>query len=112
MNRDRLVLDDDGSYRIVWELHEEQEIGATLGDSGPGKPLDPKGEHEAAEAAVWDMADGRDNAGLYWESKGAAQKALVIARRAIAEFSGAKPWPEWAKMAQANGWKPPKGWTP
>lgn len=30
----------------------------------------------------------------------------------MAEFEGAKPWPEWAKQALAAGWRAPKGWTP
>lgn len=27
-------------------------------------------------------------------------------------FKTGRPWPAWAKEAAANGWKPPKGWTP
>lgn len=65
--------------------------GRPLGtrDRASQRILRKKEDHEAAEAAVWDMADGHDNCGLYWNDKGAAQKALVIARRAVAEFNGA-----------------------
>lgn len=111
--KDRLVIDERrGGCRIVWWLAEDRDYGAALGESG-AKPSNPQNEMEAAEAAVWDMADGREAfGGLRWNSRLAAQRALKIAKQAVAEFEGAKPWPEWAKQALAAGWKAPKGWTP
>lgn len=114
MGKDRLIVTEarDGGYQIVWWLALEQDEGAALGDGCySGKPRKIKCEMDAATMAVWDMASGHSRA-LYWESRADAQKALIVARRAVAEFNGAKPWPEWAKQAQAAGWKAPKGWTP
>jgi hypothetical protein len=40
----------------------------------------------------------------------AAMKAALKA--AQSEYDSNVPWPEWAKQAEAAGWKPPKGWKP
>lgn len=108
---DELVIDIDRcGYRIVWFLAWEDEYGAMLGEEQPSDNLD--GETAAASQAVLVTKPERDSKGYYWTTKAAAQRALPLAKRAMEEFKGAKPWPEWAKLAQAAGWKAPKGWTP
>lgn len=114
MARDRLVVNEErGVYQIAWFLAEEQDIGAALGECGT-KPEAPTNEHEAAEAAVWGMADGSavTRSGLYWETSSGARAALAVAKAAVAQFNSKKPWPEWTKHALAAGWKAPRGWTP
>ena len=112
MTKDKLIIEDNrGEYNIAWWLAEDEDIGGRLGEGGR-KPHKATCETSAAEIAVWNSATGMSGGQLYWESKKEAQVALALAKRAVAEFEGAKPWPEWAKQAQANGWKPPKGWTP
>jgi hypothetical protein len=41
--------------------------------------------------------------------RAAMNAALKSAR---SEYDSNVPWPEWAKQAEAAGWKPPKGWKP
>ena len=33
-------------------------------------------------------------------------------KSALSEYDSNVPWPEWAKQAEAAGWKPPKNWKP
>jgi hypothetical protein len=126
---DKLVVDgDDGAYRIVWELVEEGDLGAALGEFGSedytdealAKEKDPEGrDHMVANLTLikHKPAIRRDSSGFLWDSMTAARRALTLVNAAIkadrAKRSGKMiGWPEWAVTAAAHGWKPPKGWKP
>lgn len=50
-----------------------------------------------------------------WETRKAVTAALRAVKTALKADKSArknKPWPEWAKLASAAGWKAPKGWMP
>jgi hypothetical protein len=108
------------SWTIVWIVDDDE--GATLGqdrykDSDLEKVQGDLWEHVAATLAV-SKTEGvkfvRSDflGGHYiWESLSDAKKALRAAKAAVKD-KRRKPWPEWAVKAQANGWKPPKGWAP
>lgn len=119
MSRATLVLEcARGGYEwwIIWII--DGDSGATLGedtytekDLAKAKPGD--WEHVAATIAV-SKTEGVTRLGVNgyrWESEEDAKKALRAAKAAIKDKSK-KPWPEWATKAVANGWNPPKGWTP
>lgn len=117
--KDKLILsDDDGSWRIVWFLAEEQEQGAFLGDTvySPhdltrAKPEDR--DHVAATLAARASEGSRhDSGGYHWPTRREALAALKECRAAIAGAKSGAPWPDWAIKAKAAGWKAPKGWTP
>jgi hypothetical protein len=48
----------------------------------------------------------------YWFTPVKVRKALRVAKRALKEHRSKKDWPDWARKAQAEGWKPPRGWQP
>lgn len=54
--------------------------------------------------------------GYVLENERLARELLKVGRNAVKnaklEWDSGVPWPEWARTAQANGWKPPKGWKP
>lgn len=115
---DRLVIEETGGvWRIVWELEDEGDIGAALGESQYTE-RDLAGatggdwEHIKATLAVA-ATDGveRDSNGYFWETYRGATAALRAAKAALRDKSG-KPLPEWAVKALAAGWKAPKGWAP
>jgi len=115
MSKERLqVYDDSGVYRIAWYFPDEGEIGMRLGEDI--KDLNKSGveaDHKEASLAVQAIVGVElDSEGFWWDSKTQAQAALRIAKRAIEELEGSMPWPEWAKRAEAHGWRPPKGWKP
>jgi hypothetical protein len=92
---------------LCWEDDYGDEEGLRLGE-GDGADLD---DHHAAEEAVKDMKDGREQGGVFfWESRSSAAKALKVAKEAIKNRE--HPLPDWAKTALAEGWKAPKGWKP
>ncbi len=115
MAKDKLAIFEDRSgylYHIGWLCWDEEygdEEGLRLGEGGK----DVGADHTAAEAAVKDMKDGREDGGAYfWESRSAAQRALKVAKEAVKAAAANRPLPDWAKKALAAGWKAPKGWKP
>lgn len=62
------------------------------------------------------IAFERPAAGYEFESHADAKRFLAdmrsAAKAARSEYDTGVPWPEWAKQAQAAGWKPPKNWKP
>lgn len=54
--------------------------------------------------------------GIEFDSLSTAKRFLAAMRAAVkaakSEYDTGVPWPEWAKLASAAGWKPPKGWKP
>lgn len=121
--KDRLILSEytnGHQHRIAWFIVEHGEEGAVLGEDEyteadlakcVGRRVG-EWEHVAATIAVSKIAGVQhDRRGYYWESRKDASSALRAARAAIKDRS-AKPWPEWAVKASAEGWKPPKGWAP
>ena len=125
---DRLeVTDGPQGYYLRWWLPEEDDYGATVGESGtePTRTKDIDIEWYTAEVVCFRCLKatpdsdtfGLDKQGFWWTSKSKANKVLAqiraetkVALQAKGE-SGAE-WPEWAITAKANGWKPPKGWKP
>lgn len=47
-----------------------------------------------------------------WESKKQAARAMRLARAELKAIQTGRPFPEWAKQALAEGWKPPRRWRP
>lgn len=112
---DKLIVDDGdhAGYRICWSLDDGDDLGAYLGDERDITKLDMTNEHHVATKAALDSGpSGTDWKGFYWESKAHAKRALIAAKAAIKLMRSSIPWPEWAKIALAAGWKPPKGWEP
>lgn len=73
-------------YRLLWEDSEtEDSVFDALGKYRQAKPTSPRTFHEQAEAAVWDLADGRDMEGLFWRTKEGAQAACAQANRELAQ---------------------------
>jgi len=58
----------------------------------------------------------RATCGFEFESVSDVKRFLAAMRAAVksakSEYDSGVPWPEWAKQAQAAGWKAPKGWKP
>ena len=83
-------------------------------------------EYLAVEIAAKEWATEKKNrdvflrrgigGGYEFESMSAAKRFLAAmksaAKAARHEYDTGVPWPEWAKQAQAAGWKPPKNWKP
>ena len=123
---DKLVVVDSGVfYRIQWELDDGDDMGAFLGQEKQSPPEDfykatsMDRDYWAAERAGFQVIQegdpdtrGHDSTGFWWESKAQATKALTKVKALMASALSSVPWPEWAITAQANGWKPPKGWKP
>ena len=116
---DRLIIESERiGYQIVWFLEEESDTGARLGESTYSERDLAKAKPEdwdhitatiTASKTVGVQRDGHN--GYYWESRKDAAAALKAIKFALKD-KGAKPWPEWAVKATAEGWKAPKGWTP
>lgn len=104
-----------GSYRISWS--EDGDEGLIL---GPGLLREFSDKPEMADTvcavsailAMPDDARRLDGSVWLWESEAKATKALKVANRAMKVHESKTPWPEWARQALAEGWKPPKGWKP
>lgn len=47
-----------------------------------------------------------------WPTKTVAARAMRIARLTVRELEEGRPWPDWARRAIAEGWKPPRRWKP
>lgn len=117
MSKERLAIYEDSCvYRLRWYFPDEDDWGMILGEDL--KDLDradyeAEWDHRAASMAVKGMSGVElDRDGFWWDSKSAAQVALQVARRAIKSKGEEKPWPEWARKALEQGWRPPKGWRP
>lgn len=112
MAQDKLILNEcRDRTRICWWIDGEE--GAHLGDYLSGGPSPPEDDdHYIATEAALTVEAETDCAGLYWETRAAASKALTAAKAALKAHRSAKPWPEWAKQALVAGWKAPKGWQP
>lgn len=127
MKKDKLILDyaRNGMYEIVWELVEEGDLGARLGE-GDGRPPTDK-EVNAADDLNWphlratqiaakskgveNVTDDRKYFPYRWETKTDAEGCLREIR-AVLKAGRNNPMPDWALKASAAGWKPPKGWKP
>jgi hypothetical protein len=116
---DKLVVYDDGFYRLGWSIEENDgEIGATVGetlkavdDPEPDRANKDDWEFWKAETIARGSEPNRDECGYRWPSQKAAREVLrqiqaAFKQRAVPEM------PTWAVKALAAGWKPPKGWKP
>lgn len=103
------VVNYSNDYRIAWIL-EDGEEGLVLGPAETGHGSDV--ESRAASIALEDIGTESDAEGFYWDSLSAAKRALSVAKAAAKAAIANIPYPEWAKTAIANGWKPPRGWKP
>lgn len=111
---DYLTVDYDNyshAYNIGWFLKEDQEVGSLLGENLENDSREDW-EDRVATLAVQPLSEYRaSNQGAFcFETETAAKRALNVANAAL--FAGEKPWPEWAILAKAAGWKPPEGWKP
>jgi hypothetical protein len=105
---DRLdVYEERHDFIVAWD--DEGYPGLCLGEDA-GDEL----EHIAASTAAESLGTHhrRVDGTFIWETKSDAMKALRAARAAVKAAKAGKSWPEWAVKASAEGWKPPKGWTP
>lgn len=115
MSKDKLAIQyDQYRHKIGWYLAEEQEFGLMLGHETMALKDAP--ETVAATNAIIALPSVhpghlRDSEWI-WESETTAKQALRVAKAAIAAVNDAKPMPEWALKATAEGWKAPKGWKP
>jgi hypothetical protein len=102
------VIDRDHAFAIGWFDDEE----GLEGDLCLGEECNDKEHNVATEAAKTTHCRTGSSNVLLWDTMREAKGALQLARIAVKEYRTNKPWPDWAKTAVANGWKPPKGWTP
>ena len=107
------VQDYYGQYYLTWFIDGEE--GACIGDRrsqgiGP-EPNDYESWQTwiAAHVAREQGAKPFDF-GLGWDTRAPAVRALKIIK--VMWKNRKTPLPEWAKMALAAGWKPPKNWKP
>ena len=120
MSKDKLIVfEDQGVYVIAWYLAVDQDIGAYLGDDerpeisdiASADPVD-RG-HRAATLAAYEVGtERRKHVGFVWETETEARAALRYIKARMASLLSNVPWPEWAVMAKAEGWRAPKGWKP
>lgn len=97
-------------YVVAWE--DEGYAGGWLGLSGVDDDEHVRVSKAAADACP---PDRRTPEGFVWDELASATKALRAARaeqRAIRDEANNRPWPDWAKTAVANGFKPPRKWHP
>lgn len=118
MSAKLVIVDSDYVYRIQWSFDDDDDYGATLGerryndsDAQTCKPED--WEHVVATIVAGRSSGVRrdGSAGYSWDSRSEASAALKAIKIALKAKAG-KPWPSWALTAKAEGWSPPKGWTP
>lgn len=104
------IFEKTGVFMLAWD--DDGEPGLAIGelvDPEDGEDID---HLEATRAAA--LVPGNVGTGniLYWETMRGARLALKAARAAVKAVQAGKPWPDWALQAKAQGWTPPKGWTP
>lgn len=112
------VYRDHYSYGLAW--FDEDGEGLRFGEDAEVEQLSrPPADRELAEH--WHAYEAaRKIAGcnptqrgaLLWESMAQATAARAAARAAVKVAASEVPWPEWAKLALAAGWKAPRGWNP
>ncbi len=95
----------DGSCYLAWIIDGDE--GSAV---GPELAFDE--ESKAINAALAPLADETTSRAFLFMTKAKAKEALRTARAVIRSHKAAKPWPEWAITASAQGWKAPKGWAP
>lgn len=136
------IFEDRYNYRVSWYDEEDGEGGSIGQDHSRRPPSAFDAEIEEAKkdrsqdgydhfeylvveraARVWfeeqtaKGADVRAGVSAYeMGSRNLASSLLSVARAAVkqakSEWTANVPWPDWAKTALAQGWKPPKGWKP
>jgi hypothetical protein len=110
-----LVEEYNGSIRLAWYIAEWGMVGSYIGDAKQDRVVDPKNKDDwevwLADQAVKPFSERLDpDGGFSFVSVAQAKRALAAANQAL--LSGEAPLPEWAAIAKANGWTPPKGWKP
>lgn len=128
MSKDRLVITGEpGEWALAWEV--DGEIGLFLGQERATEAQLAKATPDEWEALAADLAcvdAARATRGVrcrqsgrrvpcnafVWEAEKDARAARAVVMAEMAARRRSRPMPEWAKTATANGWKPPKGWTP
>lgn len=130
------IFQDRYEYHVSWTDEEADDEGAWIGQDA-NTPLDTLRakmatakqkrefddyEYLAVEIAAQNWVSGspagvsQAGHGYEFETLAKAKQFLAAMRAemkaAKAEYDSGVLWPEWAKQAQAAGWKPPKGWKP
>lgn len=122
MAKDKLVVVEpqnanDDKWRLQWYLPDEGDMGSYCGVRGYSEndcSMASGDDHEytvSENTGAKTPSVARDADGYHWPSKKLAAAALALIKIAMKDKSG-RPWPEWALRARAEGWTPPKGWTP
>lgn len=120
MAKPKLIVSDAYQYDhfyICWLFPEEGEEGAALGESVYTEKDLAKATSEDWDDIKATLVAGKTpgaelgDHGYTWETAAKAKVALKIINLALKDKTG-KMWPDWALAAKANGWTPPKGWTP
>ncbi len=114
-----LTIDEraEGFY-LAWYLPEDGDFGAYVGDRDLSAE---KGSTPEDQKEVWEVNTANDAAkpfscgkhpayGFEFKTMTQAKRAFTAANTALHE--GGAPLPEWAVLARAAGWTPPKGWKP
>ena len=111
--------DDDGCHLVVvqldqygdehliaWFIPEDGDVGGAIGECESEQP-----HKEICRLAKENGGKKKDGRYL-WPGKRAADVALRAINAGMLAWEAGKPLPEWAIKAAAEGWTPPKGWTP
>ena len=115
------VFWDSRDYFVAW-TEDGYDYGGVLGDcDGPSTVFDdPSADemHIASEAVRSYVMSAlklpRPDKGfpIHFETMKHAKAALRAANVALHAAKAKRPMPEWATIAIANGFTPPKGWQP
>lgn len=102
-------------FRIGWHTVETGDVELYVGyDTGLDESAMPTDKSDweiwQAHRTIKPLAEGRDYDGFYFLSGKDARAAMHLANEAL--LAGSSPWPEWAVLAKAAGWTPPKNWKP
>ena len=109
MKLDVFLIRQEG-YVVAWD--DDGYAGTWLGYHRVGEDEHDRAS-QAAAAAVEPCA--QTPCGYVWNERKDAMRALRAARaevKIVRAEKAQRPWPEWAKTAAAEDWKPPRGWHP
>jgi hypothetical protein len=109
----KLRIIDSAYSGVQLQCVDEDDTGAILGQSSKDGRGEAPIEREAYE--YWracqicreSSVPRQRGYGFFWPNASEARVTLRAIKLALLQE---RPLPEWAKVALAAGWKPPKGW--